>query len=226
MPTPSPLRAALLAAAMSVPGAAFAAGGHHGVDDAAILQRGDCEGESWFTRARGGERLLHAGVQCRVGPVELGAGAEHARGGGEASQTGWGLEVKWAREVADGLSLGASVAPGWQARVRPRYQGTTVLGLATWTPADAWAFHANAGREFAHHGPSAARYGVAAEWTPRPGWSLVAERYREERTHFARAGVRWEAGRTWTIDLSRAQRLAGPVPSNWTLGLTIALGDR
>ena len=102
------MRAALALACGLGAGMAMAAGGHHAVDDAEILKRGDCEGEGWFTRARGGERLVHSGVQCRVGPVELGAAAEYGRADG-ASQTGWALELKWAREVADGLSLGVSV---------------------------------------------------------------------------------------------------------------------
>jgi len=222
--TDKKLRAALVLAGALAGGAALAAGGHHAVDDAQILKRGDCEAEGWFTRAHGGERLVHSGVQCRVGPVELGVAGEYARAQGQ-SATGWGLEVKWAREVADGISLGVAVAPAWQARVRPRYQGVGVTGLATWTPSDDWAFHANLGREFAHRGDSQNRYGVAAEWTPRPGWTLLAERYRAEATHLLRAGVRWEAGRNWTIDFSRAQRLSGAAPSHWTVGLTIDLDD-
>jgi hypothetical protein len=218
------MRATLALACGFGAGTALAAGGHHAVDDAEILKRGDCEGEGWFTRARGGERLLHSGLQCRVGPVELGAAAEYGRADG-ASQTGWALELKWAREVADGFSLGISVAPSWQAHVRPRHDRTTLNGLASWAPHEQWAFHANLGREFNRGGQDEARYGVAAEWKPRPGWSLLAERYREEATHFVRAGVRWEAGRRWTIDFSRAQRLSGVAPSNWTVGLTIDLDD-
>ena len=39
-----------------------------------------------------------------------------------------------------------------------------------------------------------------------------------------RAGVRWQAGEAWSIDFSRAQRLAGPAASNWTLGVNVEFG--
>src|SRR6478609_12199435 len=94
---------------------ALAAGGHHGVDDAAILEPGQCELESWFARANGGEKLVHAGTVCRVGPVELGFSGDYARLN-NGSETGWSVPVKWAASVADGFSLGLSVTPFWLAR--------------------------------------------------------------------------------------------------------------
>lgn len=201
---------------------AWGAGGHHAVDDAAILDEGDCKVEGWFTRG-GGERLLHAGAGCRVGPIELSAGAEYARSDG-SSATGYGLAAKWATELATGVSVGVLLAPGWQARVRPRYQGSTVLAIATWTPREELALHLNIGRDFVHGGDDESRYGVAAEWTPLAAWSFVAERFRAEQTHFLRAGARWGFREGWSVDLSRAQRLAGPGPSNWTLGATWEFG--
>lgn len=197
---------------------ASAAGGHHAVDDAEILEAGRCKVDGWFTQARG-ERLRHAGTDCRVGPVELGLSAEYLRDG-KASETSYGLEVKWAREWLPGLSAGVSLDAGWQARARPRYRATTLVGLLTWAPQDDVALHLNLGREFGHHAPDENRWGVAAEWTARPGWTLVAERYQEQGTQFARAGVRWAINDAWGVDLSRAQRLAGPAPSNWTVGLS------
>lgn len=204
-------------------GSAWAAGGHHAVDDAAILDEDQCELEGWWSRSRGGERLLHAGAGCRVGPVELGAAGEHARQAGE-SATQWGLQVKWATEVARGLSFGASLSPAWQAHVRPRHQGTTAALLLTWLPADGLALHANLGRDFVHRGDDASRSGAAIEWTAAGGWTLMAERYVEERSHFVRAGVRWAFAESWSIDASRAHRLRGPGESSWTIGVTRQFG--
>ncbi len=204
---------------------AQAAGGHHSVDDAAILDAGQCESEAWFGRATGNERLLHAGLGCRVGPVELGLASEHTRASG-ASATGWGLEVKWAMPVADGWSVGVAVAPVWQAHVRPRYQGTGVTGLVTWSASEQLALHANLGRDLVHAGPDETRWGVAAEWTSSAGWSAVAERYRESASHFVRVGARWSLGEQWSMDLSRAQRLSGAAPSQWTLGVTWLIEKR
>jgi len=198
---------------------AFAAGGHHAVDDAAILEPGQCELEGWFSRARGGERLLHAGAGCRVGPLELGLASEYARQSG-SSQTGWGLQAKWATEVSDKLSIGLALSPAWAAHLRPRYQGANLAGLLTWSASDSLALHANLGRDFVHGASDENRYGISAEWLPVQGWSLVAERYREAQSHFLRAGVRWLGGELWSVDLSRAQRLTGSGASNWTLGAT------
>jgi hypothetical protein len=212
------LRRLAALAAMATATAAWGAGGHHAVDDAAILDEGACKVESWIARG-GGERLLHAGAGCRLGPVELSAGADYARAGG-SSATGYGLAAKWASELAPGVAVGVLLAPGWQARVRPRYQGSTVLALATWAPRDDLSLHFNLGRDFLHRADDEARYGASVEWAPQADWTLVLERFRAEQTHFVRAGVRWAFREGWSIDLSRAQRLSGPGASDWTLGAT------
>ncbi len=213
----NPVRLASFLAALVVSTAAGAAGGHHGVDDAAMLEPGRCELESWTTRSRGGQRLLHAGAGCRVGPVELGLAAEHARADG-AGQSSYGLQAKWAREWLPGLSVGWSLSSGWQAQARPRYQGVTLAGLVTWAPRDDLGLHLNIGRDLVHGGPDQGRSGVSVEWAARPGWSLLGERSYEDKTQFARAGLRWSASAAWTVDLSRSHRLSGPGESAWTLG--------
>jgi hypothetical protein len=217
---------ASLAAAWLACGSALAAGGHHGVDDATILDPGQCELETWLTRDADRANLVHAGGNCRVGPVQLGAAAEHMRRDGAASETAWGLEAKWAREVADGLSVGVLVQPAWQAHVRPRHQGVAAIALATWTPRENLALHLNLGRDVVHQGPDRNRGGVALEWMPARQWSVVAERYLEQDTHFVRAGLRWFGGERWSVDFSRAHRVAGPNPSLWTLGYTRVFGGK
>jgi hypothetical protein len=159
-----------------------------------------------------------------VGPVELGGAGEYARGD-EGSATGWNVEVKWAREIADGLSVGFDVQPTWLTHRSPRYAATRFAALATWSPSVAWAFHANAGRDFIHREKDLPNGGVAVEWTPIPRWSFVLERYLELESHLVRAGARWAAGRVWTVDLSYAKSLSGPIPSFWTLGLSFDLDD-
>jgi len=214
-----PLRHAAACAALLACTAAHSAGGHHAVDDAAILEEGKCEVETWFSRAADRERLLHLGTGCRVGPVELGVAGEYSRLAG-TSQTAWGLQAKWATEVREGLSVGLSVGPAWQAHVRPRYQGFTLAGLLTWQAAETVAVHLNVGRDFVRRGDDLNRSGISLEWAPREGWSVVAERYAAEDSQFFRAGLRHNVNDKLTVDLSRAQRLSGPSPSNWTLGVT------
>jgi hypothetical protein len=197
---------------------AFGAGGHHAVDDAALLPEGQCELESWFTREQGGPRLWHAGTGCRVGPVELGVATEHAHPGGP-SETAWGVQLKWATEIAEGISLGASLAPAWQAHLRPRHQGSTLAALVSWAPTDAVALHLNLGRDLLHRAPDQARAGAAFEWTPSPGWTWMLERHVEERTHWLRTGLRWAVSEQWSVDASRANRLRGS-GHTWTFGAT------
>jgi hypothetical protein len=216
------LRAALLLLGLAAGGGALAAGGHHAVDDAAILEPGRCELEGWLGRGQGSARLLHAGAGCRVGPAELGVASELARQDG-SSQAGWGLGAKWATAVAQGWSVGASLAPAWQGRASPRHQGTTVAALATWTPREDIALHLNLGRDLVHRGADTRRHGIAAEWMPVAQWSFVAERYLEQRDHFARLGARRLWGDGWSVDVSRAQRLRGDGVSGWTLGLSRVL---
>lgn len=216
---------AVLAFACLAHGSAMAAGGHHAVDDANILGRGDCEAEGWWTHARDSSSLLHAGANCGTGVVEFGAAAEHARGDGDSAST-WNVEAKWAREVADGLSVGLDLQPRWQAHLRPHYDATRVVALASWKLPEDVAMHFNLGRDLVRGGDDFARGGVAVEWQPADRWSLLAERYLEEHTHFLRAGARYGLGNGFTVDFSRAQRLSGPTPSNWTLGLTYAFGGR
>jgi hypothetical protein len=197
--------------------AAGAAGGHHAVDDAAIAEPGSCKVESWLTGANSGERLLHLGSGCRVGPVELNGSTEYARADG-SSQTGYTLQGKWATELLPGFSAGLSAWTSWQAHLRPRWQGNTVSTLFSWKPQDDFALHLNLGRDFVNGGPDRDRSGVSVEWAARPGWSIVGERYLADQTHYLRAGLRRTVSEGWAIDFSRAQRLSGPGASNWTLG--------
>ncbi|HEX2545131.1 MAG TPA: hypothetical protein VHL79_09650 [Ramlibacter sp.] len=215
-------RQLLISLALALPAAhCVAAGGHHAVDDAAILDKGDCEVETWFSRAAGAQRLLHAGLNCGVGLVELGAAAEYARADG-ASQTGWLLQAKTARALTETLSVGASLTAGWLARSDPRFTGSTLLALASWQATDAIALHLNIGRDFVHRADDTGRGGVAIEWSPAKGWSLLAERYREQQTHLVRAGARWSFSERLQLDFSRSHRISGPNPGTWTLGATLA----
>jgi hypothetical protein len=215
--------AILLATLLAPAGAAFAAGGHHSVDDASILGPGQCEFETWVTRASRADELLHAGGQCGVAGVEIAIAAEPTRQEG-ARRDNWQVQLKWAGELLPNAMAGFSVTPQWDTRAAPRFQGTTLSGLLTLRPLERWQLHANVGRDFLHDG-NLARSGVAADWTTPDGhWLFALERYLENRTDFARGGVRWFASDRWTLDVSCAQRLHGPRPSNWTLAVTRSFG--
>lgn len=201
----------------------WAAGGHHAVDDAAILDENQCEAEGWWSRTRGDGQSLHAGAACRVGAVELGGAVDRAKPDGEPATQG-GLQVKWASALTPSLNFGASLSAGWQANAHPSHQGTTAALLLTWVPAENLALHANLGKDFLRGGDRANRSGAAIEWTAAAGWTLVAERYVQERLHFVRAGVRWAFSQDWSVDASHAHRLGGTSGSNWTVGFTRQFG--
>ena len=219
------VRCAVVASCMAAAcGGAWAAGGHHAVDDAAILAPGKCESESWLTRQQDRVLSSHTGIGCRFGPVEIGASNDYARVPAAGSQTGWGLQLKWAGQIAEGISAGVSLSPAWQAHMRPRHQGTTLAALFTWAARDDVALHLNLGRDFLRGGGSVNRSGIALEWAPAKAWALTGERYAEDRSQFFRTSVRWIASDDFAIDLGHARRLSGPGVSSWTIG-TIWLLD-
>lgn len=204
---------------------AQAAGGHHAVDDATMIEPGQCEFETWLDRARrGGRTLLHAGAGCRVGPVELGLGWDRERTAVASTSTGLSPQLKWTTQVAPQWSTGIVLWSTWRqgGDSRAGYQGSTLLVPVTWQPAPSLAVHLNAGRDFNRTGPDGHRAGAALEWTPVTSWSLVGERYREGGASFWRLGTRWAPSATWSLDLSRASALAGDTPQWWTLGLKLA----
>ncbi|HSW21921.1 MAG TPA: hypothetical protein VLJ62_04065 [Burkholderiaceae bacterium] len=197
---------------------AQAAGGHHAVDDAAILEAGQCQVETWFDRSSGAAtRLWHAGPACRVGSAELGLNLDATRSAGGGRTTVAGAQAKWAWPMSEQIHVGAVVGASWQDEA-PRRVGSTVVIPLTWRVSDALQVHVNVGRDFLHAAPDAGRRGVAVEWSATPDWSFVAERYRELHTHRWRLGARRALGANASVDLSHARGL-GAAPSSWTLGL-------
>ncbi len=74
---------------------AHAAGGHHAVDDATILEPGQCQVETWADRERGsGRTLVHLGPACRIGPVELGLNLDRTRTSGSDAAMAGGPQLK------------------------------------------------------------------------------------------------------------------------------------
>ena len=211
--------AIVLAAVLAAAAPAWAAGGHHAVDDAAILEPRQCESESWVAHGRGARPAAHTGLNCRVGPAEFGLAAEYARDQG-TSATGWQAQAKWATQLTDSLSVGASLAPTWQARLRPRYQGITAIALISADAGHGMSVHANLGRDYVHRGPGYARWGVGIEWAVRDAFVISAERFAQEEGQFLRAGLRWPVGERLMLDVSHAHHLGGEGRSTWTAAVS------
>ena len=198
-----------------------AAGGHHAVDDAAILEPGTCQVEVWVDRASGGRgTLLHGGPACRVGAVELSLNLDRFQADGAGAVSAGGPQLKWARELAPALSAGIVLSAGLRDHA-PNFIGGSVVVPVTWQVGESLRIHVNAGRDFLRGGPDLSRSGAAVEWMATSSWSLVAERFREVRLDFWRAGIRYAPHSDISVDLSRAEGLAG-APARWAVGLTVA----
>lgn len=218
---------ALLGSALQV----HAAGGHHAIDDAALVDPGQCQIETWVDRERGGGRtLLHVGPACRVGALELGANFDRVRLHHAADPQDRetvvvvGPQLKWVTPLSDSVNVGVAVSANWRD-TRPRWAGTVVVLPLTWQASPSLALHVNLGRDFRPHEPSLARGGAALEWTATPQWSFVAERFRESEAHFWRVGARYAVNDKVSADLSQARGLARGAPVWWTLGLNWAFNQ-
>jgi hypothetical protein len=199
---------------------AHAAGGHHAVDDALILEPGQCQLESWVDWQAGDDRrLIHLGTSCRVGPFEPGLNLDRARTG-NGSVTVIGPQLKWARALSDAWSVGAVVVTSWKD-ANPHHVGTSLVIPLTWQSTRALRIHANVGRDFWRGERDTKRAGAAVEWAPFETWWFVVERFREVDINFWRAGARYAVSPALSVDLSRTNG-SGQAAGWWTLGVNWA----
>ena len=203
-----------------------AAGGHHAVDDAAILDPDQCNLEVWAEHAhQQRRRLQHAGGACRVAAVELGLSLDRGTATDSPTLHPHALQVKWASALSRHWSIGAAAAIGWQ-NLAPKRQ-TVLLVPVSWTPREDLAVHLNAGRALRAGSPDRWQRGVAAEWQPVPEWQGLAEVFHDGQRPLARVGLRRFLGEKLSLDLSRARaRATGATPREdwWSLGVNWDFG--
>lgn len=197
---------------------AWAAGGHHAVDDAAIVDPGQCQVETWVDAFGPGGGAQHVGPACRVGAWEIGLNLDRTRFAREPAFRVVGPQAKWVTTFAEGWSVGVAAGPGWEAG---RYNNTIVLLPLTWQPSRAWLVHANLGRQWVRGAPGRTLAGLAAEWTASETFSFVAERFNDPIGRAYRVGGRWQPNPLFSLDLSRARAFADARGSWWTLGVTL-----
>lgn len=217
------IQAASLRALLTTAGfPAMAAGGHYAVDDAAILESGQCQLEVWFeAEVESARRLLHVGPACRVGPVELGLNVDRARAGDASKNSVLGPQVKWASALNEQLSIGLAAAANWQNHT-PRYLGSSLIVPISYQVSQAWLAHVNIGRDFLSGAANSSRAGMALEWAPNSTWTFIGERFRDSGTDHWRLGGRWTLNEALSLDLSRAQGMGNTSSFWWTLGLNLA----
>jgi hypothetical protein len=198
-----------------------AAGGHFAVDDATILDPGQCQVEVWREGADHVGSVWHVGPACRAGPVELTVNADRVQGRDRATQTLLGPQIKWALPIDDRLSIGLVVAAAWRDATAD-YVGATVYVPLSVQLAESLRAHVNVGRDWFHDGPTRARAGIAVEWQATPAWALVGERFRQLGGDFVRVGVHWQAEDAIGFDLSRARGLGAAAAGGWAIGVSWA----
>jgi hypothetical protein len=199
---------------------AFAAGGHHAVDDATIVDPHQCQLETWADAYRGGRASWHLGPACRVGDWELGINADRFGVPGEAQSHTISPQGKWVMPLATNLSTGISLTPIW---TEGRFSSFQPLVPVTWQPDSQLLVHLNAGRDIPRHGRGRNLAGAAMEWTPRGPWSFVAERFNDVVGRAARIGTRWQPNPFFNIDVSRAHALGDARGGWWTIGVTYVM---
>lgn len=211
--------AVLLAVSSVVSLSAHAAGGHHAVDDAALLDVGKCKLEGWAERETGGTRSLqHLGAGCRLGPVELGLNIDSEKQAISDLATSFGPQIKWAFPLSETLSMGAAASVKFNSQ-SPRYVSSTLVFPFSWRATDALSVHLNWGRNFLRGGLGQPRGGVSLEWAPVGDWSLVAERFREASNNASRLGARYTLTPDIKLDISHARGLKAEGVNWWTVGL-------
>ncbi|ALV07512.1 hypothetical protein [Roseateles depolymerans] len=200
-----------------------AAGGHHAVDDASILDAGQCQVELW---AEQGSRhvLQHVGPACRVADVELGLNLERSAMGTGASTGSAGAQIKWAADVQPGLAVGMVWAAGWQGATA-RFTGQTLLLPVSWSPREGLDLHVNVGREWrphaadGEHRADVERLGAALEWKATLHGQALVEWWRDSGGPQARVGWRYAIRDGLSVDASRAESLRHSRSGWWTVGL-------
>ena len=204
------------AIALAASGGAWAAG-HFDVDDAGMLDPGQCQYEAWATRARvaGGEpaTTAHLGPACRVGAVELGLNLDHLWAHGERGTVLAGPQLKWTffgQQAGAPLAAALSVSAIFDTVRGGRAGGQFVIPV-TWLATEQLQIHANLGADWAPvSGARTVRAGLAAEWAVSTQLSLIAERNRAAGVWTSRVGLRFSFTPLISLDLSAARIGSGP----------------
>lgn len=198
---------------------ATAAGGHYAVDSATILDRGECQVETWAAAWRGGAGSWHVGPACRVGAWELHLNFDGATEPGAPPSHAVAPQAKWVTQLAPRLSAGISLA--WNT-TDGRYTSFQPVAVVTAQATRELHIHLNAGRDLPPGGGGRTIAGAAADWAASQRWSFVAERFNDTEGRAMRIGTRWQHDPHFSIDLSRSRALGDARGQWWTVGVNYA----
>ncbi|PKP87374.1 MAG: hypothetical protein CVT78_09680 [Alphaproteobacteria bacterium HGW-Alphaproteobacteria-17] len=221
--------AALIACALASPQPVSAAGGAHGVDDAAVETPGDCHLESWFSDFGRGETLLNLSPACTAKSLpmlEIGGAIQRVGAPGDRHWLA-GPALKWT--IRDGGS-----APGERAGIAlagsalvdfrsGRVDSAALLVPVTLAPVRDVAINLNVGAGYSRGEGGHALYGAQIDYVVTDKIALMAEVFGRPD-----AAAGWQGGLRRTGDRGRVDidLLAGRQPGSGndiavTLGFTI-----
>ena len=217
---------AILLPAFLAAGPAFASGGEHVVDDAAVETPGTCHLESWVTLSSGGGGLVNSAPACtrKAWPnLELGGFVTHSWTD-ETHDTLIGLSPKLMLRSEDrGVGIGIATSLGYGID-RGRFETASVIVPVTIPAGEKLRFNLNAGWLWARAGHRHDMFvGGQAEIALRKNLNLMVETFtRDEGKVGGQAGLRWTvAGGAVDLDLIGGRFVDGFTRSAVSFGVTI-----
>lgn len=191
------------------------------VDDAATVERGACQLESWL-RAAAPARELTLAPACDIAGTELSLShSDYVAPHAPAAQSLGAKRVLHAS--AQGWALAASLGAGWSGG---RYDGWTFnlpLTLAR-ADGDARVWHFNLGWNQPRAGRARVTGGIGLEQTLTTRWIALAELYADPHGDLGgQFGLRRTLGDTASLDLLLGERARNPRGPWLSLGFNFAL---
>ncbi len=209
-----------LCAALLLHAGAARAGASLYVDDAATVERGQCQLESWL-RVAAPARELTLAPACDIAGTELGLShSDYAAPHAAAAQS---LSAKRVLHAADGWAVAASLGANWSGG---RYDGWNFNLPLTLGPAPNGPrlWHVNLGWNQPRRGRARATAGIGLEQALAADWTALAELYADPHGDLGgQLGLRRALGAAASLDLLLGDRERDPRGPWLTLGFNLAL---
>lgn len=218
------IRGMVLSLALLAAGPAFAAGGAHVIDDAAVETPGACHLENWITRSSGGQWLLNSAPACtrEAWPnLEIGGFASHAWSS-DGDDMVIGLTPKLTlRSEESGVKIGIATSVGYGVD-RGRFETASVIVPVTIPAGERLRFNLNGGWQWSHAGHDLF-VGGQIEFELRRDLGLMVEGFtRDSGKAGGQAGARWMTAKGRVdVDLLIGRYVNGATPTAITLGVTL-----
>lgn len=219
-------RMAPLALSLGLAEGAWAAGGAHVIDDAAVEAAGVCHLEAWITRLGPGRGVASASPACtpHAWPqVELGVGLAHLEDEEDATTVGPAIKLNL-RPVEHGLGVSLAAAGAWNVR-SGRLETAGVTAPLTLQAGERLRFNLNGGWLYARGGDHQhmAFAGAQVEVQVFSTVTVMAEAFGRDRgLPGAQVGLRWTRRQgDLDLDLLVGRRVDGVAHTAVTVGLTV-----